>query len=1111
LEKHQDIRTLKKALTKYCRQTGVISASPMVTRMSLLEWSMDSTPLPFTVDSLFDDSDDEDDVSESLMETMTVDESMAHHMSGGPDGDTNSEEGSKEAGSKDGPSKDGSSKDESSEDKTTLSRVLCKEAQKREEAIRSTRSEGMEVRARLSKVDKIWNSLGLGQALHTGLNGYFEKAGIHEDDINMIFNEIEATRGSGTQVSVDDFIEGCIWIHGEVHPLDVVNLMKGLQSMFERSTLLVSYLRATNHALSDTCQQIRPILNKFYSYAEDGMRRDRDQEGAPGRVSLDEGDAQKDNGRHRELLRQARQQELALQRALVENEAKRWRNFDIFFSALIIANAVVLGFEVRLPPDMVRNVNDANFGGDSVAWFIIENVFHSFFAAEMVLRVIFTHQMEDLKDFRTTFVILPRLMLMLDLTSVCKIIKLWPKLIMRDTFYALDVLLVIISGVDNIILRNIEGGGEYARILRVLGLARIARLGRLLWLVKELNMIVRGILLNLRLILWSLIMLGMLIYATSIFMVSVVGRADAAESDELIQSDWGSVGGAAVTLAEMVTYNSWATRTTLISKYHGWIYPFVLGFLVVASLGIMNLITGVMVQAAFQFVQEDARKAQESLLTKTRDIITEALEKTFDLAEEFVVQGKMALSDEIRHHREDIAARNEVFAQAMTPTRPSSTRSSRVSLRHGSKELQEPSPTTSSRASLIHGSKELQDGMETKQRMSVGPKSWTSFDEYKATVVRAPHWGFLCEAYDGTPQAGQAVYNTCNSCVVTHVTWIGMREIAVAYVILEDGTPGPEKEPMRSYLSWDGGRKGPDMVLPYPGPLCPHGVIEQDLLVPPIGSGDGGEASIGQRGLLIFSQVMHGQVLTLRFGGNYPKISFIGDDPSKSAHTPTVRVVEDEESQPKSKLADLYTVDRSVLSLREVGILLHDNDFNRKLAAVDLRPDEVLMVFQNLNVTGSGRIKVEIFVEGLLRMKRPLNGIDVADAKSLMRRLIMEITELAGIANKCNRCFVDVVEKFRHIQMHDSSEKLGKGNKMSELDHDVVTAEQIVLEQENKKLRRRIMLLKKQVTKRQSLLRADGDPVFEARFRRDQAAADIGPAVDDDVASLCSVGAGNWD
>eukprot|EP00913_Durusdinium_trenchii_P013755 g12915.t1 len=78
---------------------------------------------------------------------------------------------------------------------------------------------------------------------------------------------------------------------------------------------------------------------------------------------------------------------------------------------------------------------------------------------------------------------------------------------------------------------------------------------------------------------------------------------------------------------------------------------------------------------------------------------------------------------------------------------------------------------------------------------------------------------------------------------------------------------------------------------------------------------------------------------------------------------------------------------------------------------------QICFWLSRLNLTNTERVKVHDFIEAIMRMKRPVQGLDVAVAKSLMRRLILEVEDLATNCVRCQDCFRGVSEKLREAAL----------------------------------------------------------------------------------------------
>jgi len=163
------------------------------------------------------------------------------------------------------------------------------------------------------------------------------------------------------------------------------------------------------------------------------------------------------------------------------------------------------------------------------------------------------------------------------------------------------------------------------------------------------------------------------------------------------------------------------------------------------------------------------------------------------------------------------------------------------------------------------------------------------------------------------------------------------------------------------------------------------------------------------------------------------------------------------------------------MSMRGLTLMLEDEDLMTKLQRAQIRVDQVLMVFQKLDVAQSGKVKISEFIEGLLRMKQRVEGIDVATAKSWARRIVLESQALGRDAKQCHLCFRHILEVLRGVKFRDKHDRMEKVNlhdasteggtqKMysdEEEDADVPTADHVrKLFRVNANLKRRKQVLK---------------------------------------------------
>jgi len=695
-------------------------------------------------------------------------------------------------------------------------------------------------------------------------------------------------------------------------------------------------------------------------------------------------------------------------------------------------NSALLGVEVSYSPKIVRNFASPQFDSDSMAWFLADQVFFAVYCIEIGLRVIFHYQMKVMQDFRTVGGFLPKLAFVMDRPTKLQVLLSFP-LWLRDTRNLLDVFILSIAAFDDFVLRAMDGSDGWSKVCSLTGLLRLLRMARLLRLVRPLTVLVRAFVAHMKLLFWSLVVLVCLIYAGAIVLVVTVGRHEATQDDPSIQRYWGHVGSAMLTLAQMVTFSGWAARVEELGAYARWVWPFMLCFLAFSSLGILNLVTGVMVQAAFRVVTGERDQRLNLQLNSAKAALEEAIGRTFERARGTVRENRDLLKEHIRRVREAVKERDEelqvsekrmmrVPSRATQPTQPhAKCRSVRLVARHSSASL------LSSPQSVVSLSQQLE-----------------SDDERKDSTSRR-----------------HSVYNAGNMCILTHVTWVSCTELAVGFWLKEDGAPGPQRGPLLSAVLWEGGHGAPTVFLPddfAAGRVTVH-VGERPAHTAAARGTERPRTWLA--GELIFAGLPRGVALEFRFGGNFSTVPLTPQSPPESCLDLEV------------SLEDLEPVDPEVLTLRDLYVLTQDAKLARRLQRVQLRPDQIVMVFQSLNVTASGRVKVTDFVDGLLRMRRPELGLDAAGAKSLMRRLMVEVERLSKDTAACCGCFTGVVQQLRGANVINMSKDPAEAWSASlESSEEARASRHAQLEEENLQLRIKVSRLQRHVEEKRGALAA---------------------------------------
>jgi len=457
------------------------------------------------------------------------------------------------------------------------------------------------------------------------------------------------------------------------------------------------------------------------------------------------------------------------------------------------------------------------------------------------------------------------------------------------------------------------------------------------------------------------------IYASAVLMVDFVGHEAETQEDTVIQDDWGHIPDCMITLFTMTTLSNWSAQVRLVAKYPSLeaIMPiFTILFLAICSLGILNLVTGVMVQTAFALLKEEGTEKLEHRLHKARKAIHQVMDECFT---------------EMEHH---LAAEQEKVKERVNLIR----------LKHDDVLTGRAKQRALLRAN--GGTLDSLDSDATAVLATMSTNEGTA-GEGAAEVQLPAEASFSLSAFDDD-----------NFAEVTRCVWVSEVEVAVdALLTLNPSlSPDAQNDPWQSQLMWDGG-----------GKVWPCYVIEQEPPKAEHHEDDGHTEGARRRSrsllrTMIFRRVNLSKVFQFRYGGNFTFVHV------RSGMVPGTKFIKD------SELEDLTQVDRNLITIRELNYLLSDRMFARSLELIELRPDQALMVYQKLNLTNNERVKVHDFIEAIMRMKRPVQGLDVAVAKSLMRRLILEVEDLATNSVRCQDCFRGVAEKLREVEVVDAAE-----------------------------------------------------------------------------------------
>ena len=144
---------------------------------------------------------------------------------------------------------------------------------------------------------------------------------------------------------------------------------------------------------------------------------------------------------------------------------------------------------------------------------------------------------------------------------------------------------------------------------------------RLLKIFKELWLIIQGILSSVKTIMWVSLLLGMILYVCAIFTVQTIGRSErygdlaelranveAGEEGDLVEFNnhqfFGSIPRAMFTLFNIALFSGdWDEVGRATIERQPYMFPFLLGFIMFTTFGLMNVIIGVICENTMDAVQ----------------------------------------------------------------------------------------------------------------------------------------------------------------------------------------------------------------------------------------------------------------------------------------------------------------------------------------------------------------------------------------------------------------------------------------------------------------------------------------------------------------------------
>jgi len=177
-----------------------------------------------------------------------------------------------------------------------------------------------------------------------------------------------------------------------------------------------------------------------------------------------------------------------------------------------------------------------------------------------------------------------------------------------------DAVLVATSVIDELLTTQVDL--SHVRMLRVFRMASVLRIIRIIETFRELREMLCAVIASVKSIFWAFVLLCSIMYLFSILSMQFALNAieqDGAPTNEF-QERWGSVASAMFfsLLAAISGSFDWVSIVSVFDKYCDWYRIYFSMFIVLVTVGMLNVLTGVFV----------ARSAEVSVLDK--DLIIQA-------------------------------------------------------------------------------------------------------------------------------------------------------------------------------------------------------------------------------------------------------------------------------------------------------------------------------------------------------------------------------------------------------------------------------------------------------------------------------------------------------
>lgn len=580
---------------------------------------------------------------------------------------------------------------------------------------------------------------------------------------------------------------------------------------------------------------------------------------------------------------------------------------------------------------------------------------------EFFIRIALDFQMELEGGIDVSILVIPRIPDHVSATRVKTIVMHTRQALSKDMFLALDLFLVFVGFLNMFVFR----WQFQTRVLQLIGLSHVIRLLRLVKLVPQLKILIIACYDNVEIMVASVGLVYVTVYITAMI---ILLNSSLNDFDSDTARYWQSLFASMQTLLEMITFSQRSVYTDMLIEANFEIGVFTSLSVYFIGIGIINLIVGVWVQAAYKVVSKDTVS----------------------------MQGK---------HGDDLISVVMRVVQDVFSSASSSNHKQKSKLRAVIKEM-------------CKGFKGVKRNEILKERQ-VWLQSQSENDQANPQDVEEE----VIELEDLDEGSSSGVVNGERgrilkfSCRIVDALWICSDAIAVSYnVKIERDENGPQKfDAWLTELAWIGDRRRPALHL---AEKTTRDTERQTL------DSDKKDTKRVQvthylvyTGTLIFRFVPVQYDYFFRFDNLLAEIKLSPLSVAGLFKATGSGDTKQHNYMVGDLLDSIRPVDKDYINVKQFEMFMDDTRVLDAIHTAELDVHEVLRVYQILDVLGEGRVRLTEFVSCLGRLGPHSTAIDSAIARCSITKLLEQLDVLTKESAAHRKTCTEIVQRLRSSEL----------------------------------------------------------------------------------------------